>query len=260
MIDWAYSTAGAITGFVVGLTGIGGGVLMTPILLIIFKTPVVQAVGTDLWFAAITKMAVIYIHNRNQQINWQIAKLLWKGSIPISIMLTIAIAGGYVTKLTGYIPIMIGIILIVTSLGLLFPKQLKNKLINIKFSRNRSFISRIQPLATILAGTALGFIVSLTSAGAGAIGTILLIYLYSARLTPREIIATEIAHAIPLAIVAGTGYLIFGKVDFHMLTSLLVGSIPAVILGTFLAQKISNNILKTILGNILFCSGLKLLM
>ncbi|OJX11664.1 MAG: hypothetical protein BGO77_06990 [Caedibacter sp. 37-49] len=259
MIDWSHSIAGAITGFIVGVTGVGGGVLMTPILLLIFRTPVTQAVGTDLWFAAITKIAAIYIHNTNHQIDWQVAKRLWMGSIPTSVLFTIAVAGGYVTKLAGYIPTMIGITIIVTSVGLLFSEKIKKQSFGIKLS-DKVFVNIIQPIATVLAGAGLGAIVSITSVGAGVIGTMILIYLYSDRLTSKGIIATEIVHAIPLAMVAGTGYLIFGKVDFHMLASLLVGSIPATILGALLSQRMSNKVLKIILANILFCSGLKLIL
>lgn len=258
MIDWSHSIAGAITGFIVGVTGVGGGVLMTPILLLVFRTPVTQAVGTDLWFAAITKISAIYIYNTNHQIDWQIAKRLWMGSIPTSVIFTFAVAGGYVTKFSGYIPTVIGSTVIITSLGLLFSEKIKKQSFGMTLS-DSAFLTRIQPIATVLAGAGLGAIVSITSVGAGVIGTMILIYLYSNRLMSKGIIATEIVHAIPLAIVAGTGYLIFGKVDFYMLASLLVGSIPAAILGALLSQRMSNKALKIILANILFCSGLKLL-
>lgn len=260
MIDWAHTFAGAVVGFIVGMTGVGGGALMTPIILLIFEAPVAQAVGTDLWFAAITKIASLYIYSTNHQINWQIVKRLWMGSVPISIILTIAIAGGYIEKFVHYIPTIIGVIILITSTALIFSNMLRSSFIEVNVTHNLLSTTKTQSILTILSGIALGALVSLTSIGAGVIGTIILIYLYSNSLSSKNIIATEVVHAIPLAMIAGTGYLIFGKVDFHMLVNLLIGSIPSVILGAFLAQKMSNKILKIILGIILFYSGLNLIM
>lgn len=338
-IDLYYSLAGALTGFVVGLTGVGGGALMTPILLIIFDVSVVTAVATDLWFAAITKIATLGIHHKKGQIDWKIAKLLWLGSIPCSFFVVLAVVSGSVSKISGFLPKAIGVLVLITALGLVISNKLKTEKPSFQFRNIPHFkkilplaivisgalfgvltsftsaslttvgagvfgtlvliylysyrtsshkivatdtgqaitlelasgtekqgfkftnipnFNTIQPIATILSGAVLGIIVSLTSVGAGVFGTLILIYLYSYRMSSHKIVATDIAHAIPLALVAGTGYLISGKVNFSLLASLLIGSIPMAILGAVVAHKISDRLLKLSLSIVLFFVGLKL--
>ena len=256
-IDLYYSLAGALTGFVVGLTGVGGGALMTPILLIIFDVSVITAVATDLWFAAITKIATLGIHHNKRQIDWKVARLLWMGSIPFSFLIVIAVVSGSVSKISGFLPKAIGVLVLITALGLVISSKIKTEKPLFKFNNIPNF-KKIQPLATILAGAVLGIIVSLTSVGAGVFGTLILIYLYSYRMSSHKVVATDIAHAIPLALVAGTGYLISGKVNLSLLTSLLIGSIPTAILGAVVAHKISDRLLKLTLSIVLFVVGLKL--
>jgi uncharacterized membrane protein YfcA len=255
--DPNYCMAGAVTGLIVGLTGVGGGALMTPILLLIFNVSITTAVATDLWFAAITKIAAIGIHYTHKQIEWDIVNRLWLGSLPVSVLVIIGISSGTFSKVTTYIPQMIGCIVFITAMGLLFSEKLTRRMPNFQLLDDKTLM-QFRPILTITAGAILGALVSITSVGAGTLGTLVLIYIYS-YLTPQKIIATEIAHAIPLALVAGIGYLIFASVDIQMLFSLLVGSIPMAMVGALLAQRISSYKLKIALAFVLISGGLKLM-
>jgi len=265
MIDWTFSLAGAVTGLVIGLTGIGGGALMAPILLLIFDVSILTVVAVDLWFAAITKMAAIGIYTTYKHIDWTVTKRLWLGSIPLSLLMIAAISNGHISKLAE--PLLykgLGSLVLLTSAGLLISERLKKKDITLSFSGFANKISldpdKARIVITVIAGGILGVIVTLTSVGAGVFGTLILIYLYSSSMTPHNIVATDILHAIPLAVLAGIGYLIYGKVDGTILLSLLVGSIPAAILGASLAQKTNQKRLKIAIAAIMFLTGLKLIL
>jgi uncharacterized membrane protein YfcA len=264
MIDWHYSLAGAITGLVIGLTGVGGGSLMAPILLLVFDISVVTVVATDLWFAALTKIAAVGIYNTHNSIDWNIAKRLWLGSIPASILTILALSGEKVSKLPpSLLQQGIGILILLTSIGLILSEKIKRNEMNLLSS---SFLGKISPnipvmrlISTIIAGSILGIIITLTSVGAGVLGTLILVFLYSSYLKPLNIVATDIVHAIPLALLAGFGYLMCGKVDGSLLVSLLIGSVPTAILGASLAHKIRGQQLKIAIAAVMFFAGLKLL-
>jgi len=262
MIEWTYSLAGGLTGLIIGLTGVGGGALMAPILLLVFDVSIATVVATDLWFAALTKVAAIRIYNTHHYIDWKITKLLWMGSIPASVLMIIAIVNGSVTRLSGcFLQRGIGILILLTSVGLLVGDRLKKKnAISSEFLKNISAnFSNASSVAAVIAGGILGVIVTLTSVGAGVFGTLILIYIYSSRMTSHHIVATDIMHAIPLALVAGIGYLICGEVDGKLLLSLLVGSIPAAIIGASLAKKMNSNWLKIAIAIVMFVASLKLI-
>lgn len=263
MIEWSYSLAGALTGLIIGLTGVGGGALMAPILLLVFDIAIGTVVATDLWFAAVTKIAAIRIYNTHHHIDWKVARQLWLGSFPASILVIIALTSGSITKLSGSLLQQgIGILILITSVGLLISQIIKKKEINFTtpdFLKNMSpNFFKVRSSATIIAGGILGVIVTLTSVGAGVLGTLVLTYLYSSHMTSHKIVATEIVHAIPLALLAGIGYLICGKVDGALLLSLLIGSVPAAILGASLAQKTTSNGLRVGIAIVMFLAGLKL--
>jgi uncharacterized membrane protein YfcA len=258
MIDPAYAVAGAITGFVVGLTGVGGGAIMTPILLLFFGVAPTTAVATDLWFAALTKMAGARIHNRSGEVDWQVVKRLWWGSLPVALLTVVLVSLGNPLKRVGWLSGAIGVVVLVTAVNLL----LAPRLLAIAKSRRLSDPARfkaLQPSLTVLAGAVLGVCVALTSVGAGAIGSVMLLYLYPLRMTPHRLIATDLVHAIPLAMVAGMGYLVAGLVDVWMLASLLVGSIPAVIAASLLARKTAPTWLRYALAGVLAVAGVKTL-
>lgn len=258
MIDGAYAMAGALTGLAVGLTGVGGGALMTPILLLFFGVSPTTAIATDLWFAAITKLVGARIHQRSGQVDWQVAKRLWWGSLPIALLVVIAVSqGAHLVKLD-WLSHAIGVVVIMTALGLLFSPKLVAVARGRRLGAPQKF-KAAQPGLTVVAGAILGLCVALTSLGAGALGSVMLLYLYPLRMNPHKLVATDIVHAIPLAVVAGLGYLIAGMVDWAMLLSLLVGSVPAVIVGSLLARRAPGRWIQVVLAVVLFVGGLKVL-
>jgi len=250
--------AGALTGLLVGLTGVGGGALMTPLLLMLFGIPPLAAVGTDLWFAAITKLFATRIHHGHGLIDWQVVRRLWIGSLTSSAAMLLwmrlkPVDGSAVTLLKTAIALAV----MVTALGMLFQKPLHALGRKLRTSDGEQFKAAQLPL-TILAGAILGMLVTLTSVGAGALGAVFLAYLYPLRLIPPRLIATDIVHAIPLAVFAGTGHLLIGNVDFSLLGNLLIGSIPAVIVGAMLSARLPHALLRVVLAVVLLSIGLKL--
>lgn len=257
-VEVSQVVAGGLTGLVVGLTGVGGGALMTPILLIFFGVAPLTAVGTDLWFAAITKMAAFQVHRGSGLIDWTVVRRLWSGSLPAS-ALTVAVIHAHppdpatAAGLNGAIAVAI----MITALGILFQKPLHALGRRWRVSDVDHFRQWQGPL-TVLAGALLGLLVTLTSVGAGALGAVFLMYLYPLRLTPPRLIATDIVHAIPLALFAGLGHLWIGNVNFAMLGTLLLGSIPGVLVGARLSTRLPHQVLRLGLATVLLLVGSKL--
>ena len=252
-------TAGALTGFIVGLTGVGGGALMTPLLLLVFGVAPPTAVGTDLWFAAITKLAIAPIHQKAGLIDWGVLRLMWAGSLSASAatliwmrMQPVDAHGASLLRAA----IAVGVCL--TSVTVLSQKGLHTLGWRFGLSSPETR-NRYQAPLTIAAGGLLGALVTLTSIGAGALGVVLLLYLYPSRLTPPRLIATDIAHAIPLAIFAGLGHLLISNVDFALLRNLLIGSIPAAILGATLSSRLTHGRLRVALALVLLVVGIKMM-
>lgn len=258
MIEMSYAAAGACTGLVVGMTGVGGGALMTPILMLFFGVHPSVAVATDLWFAAITKSVGALIHHSGGQVDWQVARRLWMGSLPIALMVVLWVSHGRVKLSIDWINKAIGLVILLTALGLIFATKLYAAAFKRRISHPENF-KAAQPTLTIFAGGLLGFLVTLTSVGAGALGSVMLLYLYPLRMKPHRLVATDIVHAIPLAVVGGLGYLFAGMVDTQILVSMLVGSIPAIALGSFIARGISGRYIQLILALVLSVAGIKLL-
>lgn len=256
MIDPAFAVAGALTGFVVGLTGVGGGALMTPILLLFFNVAPTTAIATDLWFAAITKLVGARVHHSEGHVDWQVARRLWLGSLPVAIAVVGIVAWGngpgHVRGLTQAI----GGVVILTAVGLLLAPWLSTIAQGKRLGNPEKF-KAMQAGMTVVAGVVLGVCVALTSVGAGALGSVMLLYLYPLRMTPHRLVATDLVHAIPLAMVAGSGYLLAGMVEWRMLVSLLAGSIPAVIAGSLLAHRLPGRWVRTALALVLMAAGIK---
>lgn len=251
-MDLMYPVAGALTGFVVGLTGVGGGALMTPMLLLMFGVAPTAAVATDLWFATFTKITAMLIHHREQQVEWAVVRRLWAGSLPGAGIVIFALWMGRLTHLNSkFLTSTIGVVILITAVGLFAKRWLRPKPIQTQHRR-------LQVPITILSGLILGVLVAFTSVGAGALGSIVLLYLYPG-ITPNKLIGSDIAHAIPLALLAGLGYLAAGQVNFHILAGLLIGSIPAAILGSILATRSSHTKLRLCLVAVLSISGVKLI-
>lgn len=247
--------AGAMTGVLVGLTGVGGGALMTPLLLLVFGVAPLTAVGTDLWFAAITKVAASKIHHDRGLIDWQIVKRLWMGSLTASaatlgLMKLWPMDDGMV----GGLKLAIAGAVILSAVGILFHRVMHSAGKKLRSTRAEQF-KAAQPSLTVAAGAVLGLLVTLTSVGAGALGAVCLAYLYPFRLTPSRLIATDITHAIPLAMFAGLGHLLIGNVNFGLLGSLLLGSVPGVIVGALLSSRLPQTVLRTALAVVLLLVG-----
>lgn len=251
-----YIVSGAGVGFLIGLTGVGGGSLMTP-LLILFNVPYAVAIGTDLLYASITKASGVYMHHKRQTIEWPIVINLAAGSIPSSIFTALVLkklfeGDGYTTILTTTL----GVMLIITSAVLMFKKQIQNY-VQTHQNMEADAIHRHHRVATFCSGVLLGVCVTLSSVGAGAFGTAVLMILYT-RLTANKIIGTDLAHAVPLTLVAGLSHLfVLGNVDFKLLAGLLIGSLPAVYIGTKVGTRLPDKIMFQILAVILFGLGIR---
>jgi uncharacterized membrane protein YfcA len=259
-MDFHYGliAAGLIVGFIVGLTGVGGGSLMTPILLY-FNIPPSTAVGTDLLYAAFTKTGGVFVHNKKNNINWKITGWLSLGSIPAA-LLTLWILQSIKTDITALNAIIkrsLGWALLFTSVAIIFKKQLlqiSKKHAGDKFHNE----STTQNLLTVAIGVLLGAMVTLTSIGAGALGTVTLFFLYPLLPTPK-LVGTEIAHAVPLTLVAGIGHATMGNLDYSILLQLLIGSLPGIYLGSILSGKVPDLFLRNAIAIMLFFVGYKLL-
>ena len=249
-----YIFAGFVVGLLVGLTGVGGGSLMTPILLIFFNVKAAVAVGTDLLYASITKSVGIFAHGKLGNIDWKIVRLLAYGSIPASIITVL-----YLRELdiasdvaVSSIKFWLGIALLLTSLSVLFRNQLA------KLSKTGHWINpQYTPYLTIILGLILGFLVTLTSVGAGALGVTALLILYP-KIPITRIVGTDVAHAVPLTLVAGLGHASLGTVDYSLLGTLLIGSIPGIWIGSHLSAKVAEHWVRTLLALILVYVGQKL--
>jgi uncharacterized membrane protein YfcA len=233
---------------------------MTPLLLLFFGIAPLSAVGTDLWFAAVTKTVASGIHSRHKLIDWQVARRLWLGSLSSS-ALAIVLLQRYAAQhdVAGAVKSTVAVAVIVTALGMLFQRQLQ-ALGSVSRRHDRASFTRLQAPLTVAAGAVLGVLVSLTSIGSGALGVVFLVYLYPARLTPPRLVATDIVHAIPLALFAGLGHLLIGNVDFRLLANMLVGSAPAVIVGALLSARLSHRLLRLTLVALLLIVGTRILL
>jgi len=255
-ISPAYAVSGLLVGLLVGLTGVGGGSLMTPLLVLVFGFHPSTAVGTDLLFAAVTKTVGTTIHNAGKSVDWRIVGWLATGSIPATI-LTLIVLGhlGTTSKtVTSLISLVLGVALLVSALSLI----VKDRVIAIAVKRNPDFGLHTSISLTILVGFVVGVVVSISSVGAGAIGTIALLFLYP-RLPVIKIVGSDIAHAVPLTLIAGIGHWYLGVVNFRLLESLLVGSIPGILIGSFGARYTSDAWLKPALSVVLVLVGVKML-
>ncbi len=242
-------------GVIVGLTGVGGGSLMTPLLITVFKLNPAVAIGTDLWFAAITKISGAAAHHRHGHVDYRITGLLLAGSIPaslatIALMHTTGITKGWAGALT----FSLGIALLLTAVTVAY-KQAWHAL---GLRLERWVPESRKPMLTVLSGLVLGVLVSLSSIGAGAIGATLILLIYP-RLEARRLVGTDIAHAVPLTLVAGIGHATLGHVDWSLLAALLVGSIPGIWIGAHLTRKLPDRLVRGLLCASLVTAGLKVI-
>lgn len=259
-MEFFYVLTGAFVGFVIGLTGVGGGSLMTPILVLGFGINPATAVGTDLLYAAITKSGGVFVHHRHRTVDWRIVTLLSSGSIPASIV-TILVLESFRTVGVDYEKLMtltLSMMLILTSLVVFMKNRLVTHL-HRKLNDGNGIISRLlifRPQITLLAGVMLGILVTISSVGAGAIGAAILFLLYP-RKASISIVGTDIAHAVPLTAIAGIGHVHFGSVDFSLLGGLLVGGLPAIYCGSLIGKHLPDKVLRPLVATILLGLGVR---
>ena len=249
--------AGAAVGFAIGLTGVGGGSLMTPLLLL-FGYPAPVAIGTDLLYAAITKAGGAVSHHRRGNVDWKIVCLLAAGSIPVSILLHsffLDISFQESPEFESLLTFSLGIMLIVTATILIFRDKIRLSAVEERPEFFMHTIHRSRSTVTFAMGLLLGACVTLSSVGAGAFGAAILMTIYS-QTSAAKIIGTDIAHAVPLTFIAGLGYLSSGYVDLMLLGSLLIGSLPAIHLGSKTSNQVPDKVLQQILIVLLLGLGI----
>jgi hypothetical protein len=253
MIDAAQSLSGFAVGAIVGLTGVGGGSLMTPLLVLLFGIHPATAVGTDLLHAAITKAGGTYVHAKQGRVEWRITYLLAAGSLPAAVLTLFGL--DHFTHGIGSSKIItttLGVALLFTAAALALRTQLR------RLSKVQSPKAERHPAYTILTGAVLGILVSVSSVGAGSLGITALFFLYP-QFKASRVVASDLAHAVPLTLVAGLGHWLFGSVDTTLLLSLLVGSLPGIYLGSHFAGRIPDSILRFLLAAILLLVGARLI-
>jgi uncharacterized membrane protein YfcA len=247
-----YTLTGFFVGLLVGQTGMGGGSLVTPILVLVFGVAPATAVGTDLLYASITKAVGTAVHGAHHTVRWPIVARLAAGSVPSTIATLVVISHFNLNSrlASGVITTALGVMLLITAVALLF----RRRLLNLGGNWLELVPERQTHKLTIVVGAVLGVLVTVSSVGAGAIGVTVLLLLYP-RLPMARIVGSDIAHAVPLTLVAGLGHLMLGSVNVPMLLSLLTGSIPGIVLGSFLAVRVPDAVLRPVLAATLAVVG-----
>ena len=257
-MDLLYPLAGFAVGGIVGLTGVGGGSLMTPLLVLLFGVSPAVAVGTDLLYAAVTKTGGTLAHSLKGTVDWTITRALALGSIPaaaLTLWLVQRFLPGGLGGASQLISFSLGIALVLTAVALIFRQKIQS------FAQ-RHASSTPNPRRTfgltVLTGAILGVLVSISSVGAGALGVTALFFLYPS-LPAHRIVGSDIAHAVPLTLVAGLGHWILGGVDGVLLGSLLLGSLPGIWLGSHVSSRIPEKVLRPVLAGMLVLIGSRLI-
>lgn len=251
-----YSVAGLFVGMLVGMTGVGGGSLMTPILVLLFNFHPATAVGTDLLYASVTKSVGTVVHGKRKSVDWAIVTALAAGSVPAAVitLYVMSRAGTLKPHATGVLDLLLGIVLVLTSISIFF------RPLFLRWAGPRLDHTSARGISgwTVLLGVVLGILVSLTSVGAGALGTTALLMLYP-RLPVARIAGSDIAHAVPLTLIAGVGHWLMGSVNLLLMVSLLIGSIPGIVIGSLVANSVPDKLLRIVLATTLLIVAVKLL-
>ena len=247
--------SGFAVGAIVGITGVGGGSLMTPLLMGGFNLSPALAIGTDLWFAGLTKSGGAWAHHRHGHVDGRVTRLLLAGSVPATLATVAAMHASAVTRAwSGALTTALGVALLLTALSVAYRgawSRLGQRLEPWLPERRKAAL-------TVAAGALLGVLVSLSSIGAGAIGAMLLLLLYP-RLPAHQVVGTDIAHAVPLTLLAGIGHTTLGHVDRQLLGALLVGSLPGIWLGAQLTRALPERLVRGALCLSLLGAGVKVL-
>ena len=252
-----FALSGFLVGLLVGLTGVGGGSLMTPLLVVIFGVQATTAVGTDLLYAAVTKSGGAVIHHRRGTIDWRVTRRLATGSVPaaiitLTVLFKLGLRGGSSPPL---ITTVLACALILTAICVISHRRLRM----LTATRSPGPDPRRVAVLTIIAGLVLGLLVTLSSVGAGAIGMTALVLLYP-RIPIAKLVGSDIAHAVPLTLIGGVGHWLLGSVNWLLLSSLLIGSLPGIYVGSHLAARVPDKILRPVLATTLLLVGIRMLL
>lgn len=259
-MDWMFTLSGFLVGLIVGVTGVGGGSLMTPLLVLFFGVSPATAVGTDLLYASLTKTVGGWVHGRRGTVDWKVFGLLAMGSLPAAVV-TIALLKYFTLDektLRGLVTGVLSVALLATAAALLLKDQIK-KLARRKDGTVYELHHRYLPAATITTGVVVGALVTVSSIGAGVLGTVALLFLYP-RMPAVKVVGTDIVHAVPLTALAGMGHMALGTVDLVLLGSLLLGSLPGIYIGSHLSAKVPERVLRPVLATMLLIIGIKMVM
>jgi len=254
-LNYLYSLSGLGVGVLVGLTGVGGGSLMTPLLVLMFGIHPTTAVGTDLLYAAVTKTGGTFVHGLRGTVDWRITGRLAAGSVPATALTLLGLYhfGAQGPHVSGLIQLVLGVALLLTAIALIFRPQI------MAFAAHHALepSDRKAVVLTVITGAALGVLVSLTSVGAGAIGVTVLLLLYP-KLPTARIVGSDIAHAVPLTLIAGIGHWFLGSIDWSLLVSLLIGSLPGIVIGSYLSSHAPDKLLRPMMAATLALVGCRL--
>src|SRR5271166_3346635 len=254
--DLLYGISGFCVGVLVGMTGVGGGSLMTPLLISLFGVHPTTAVGTDLLFAASTKATGTIVHAAARTVDWMLVSLLAIGSVPATITTLVLLSRfdlkGAVAE--HVITVTLGGVLLVTALFLITGRSVR--------TRYADRLNRLDPrtarLFTVALGLTMGVLVTITSVGAGAIGVTVLLLLHP-KMPVARIVGSDIAHAVPLTLLAGLGHWMLGSIDWKLLTTLLIGSLPGIVIGSYLAGRAGDGVVRVTLAAVLVIVGVRLM-
>lgn len=257
LLPAAYSLLGLLVGILIGLTGIGGGSILTPLLVTVFGQSPLVSVGTDLAFAAGTKLVVTASHEFRARIDWPIVRRLVVGSLPGALLVILWIRLRPASVVNAMILDVLGVLLILAAAALLARQRLRAWGLTATTAMLDG-VGGYQTAATVAAGAVIGMAVALTSVGAGALGTVALVFLYPLRLSTERLVATDIAQALPLTVLAALGHVTLGHTDWSLVLLLLAGSVPGVLIGSRLAVKIPEVLLRRLLAATLGVSAWRL--
>lgn len=254
-VNPAYAISGLVVGLLMGATGVGGGSMMTPLLILLFGIHPVTAVGTDLLYSGITKVNGAFVHGLNKTVDWRVTLRLAIGSIPAAVVTLLLL--GWSRKNGGtpnhVVSVVVGLALVATAVMLLARKWLFDRLA----AGSDQLSDERRNQLTIVLGAVLGALTSFSSVGAGAIGVTVLLLLYPKMQTAR-IVGSDIAHAVPLTLLSGLGHWMLGSVDWNLLVSLLVGSLPGITVGSYFAGRLPDQLLRKVLAIALGIVGIRL--
>jgi uncharacterized membrane protein YfcA len=258
-MNYVFTLSGFLVGLIVGVTGVGGGSLMTPLLVLLFGISPATAVGTDLLYASLTKSVGSWVHGRRGTVAWRVVALLASGSLPAAAGTVLLLRQLALDEqhLRHVVTSVLSVALLLTALALLFKERIR-RLAQRPDGTFYELHHRYLDAATIATGVVVGTLVTLSSVGAGVLGTVALLFLYP-RMPTVRIVGTDIVHAVPLTALAGLGHLALGTVDLSLLLSLLLGSLPGIYLGSHLSARLPELALRRTLAAMLLVIGIRML-